>query len=249
MLFWTVLATSALADTKSSERKTAQQLYDEGIHALEKNRHTKALESFSTLRNHFRDDQLSIDAELGIADVYFDRGDWDLARVAYDDFRRLHPRHKKRDYVDYQIGLMLYKKAPRYAGRDQTWTEQALYNWRSFEKNHPQSTYTEDLLEKRGELEERLALKELQIAEFYEQREAWESVYRRSQGLLKQYPTSMYRHSALELYLLSEALKKAPQSSDLLEELKTNAPQHYKSLERKKERKLKKQSRKEQRNQ
>jgi len=240
MLFWTSLITFALA-----EKKTAQQLYDDGIEALERNRHTKALEAFTDIRNHFRDDQLSIDAELAIADVYFDRGDWDLARVAYDDFRRLHPRHKNRDYVDYQIGLMLYKKAPKYAGRDQTWTEQALYNWRSFEKNYPQSSYTEELLSKRNELEERLALKELQIAEFYEQRAAWESVYRRSKGLLSTFPESTYRGAALELYLLSETLKGLPESTVLHDELKTNAPNNYKSLERKKERNLKKQERKE----
>ena len=242
MLFWTFFTTIAIAEVK-----TAQQLYDEGIEALERNRHTKALEHFTDIRNHFRDDQLSIDAELAIADVYFDRGDWDLARVAYDDFRRLHPRHKRRDYVDYQIGLMLYKKAPKYAGRDQTWTEQALYNWRSFEKNYPQSSYTEELLLKRTELEERLALKELQIAEFYEQRVAWEAVYRRSKGLLSKYPQSTHRYAALELYLLSEALKELPQSTELHEELKTNAPNNYKSLERKQERNIKKRKRKEKR--
>ena len=242
MLFWTILTTFALAETK-----TAQQLYDEGLKALDSNRHTKALEAFTDIRNHFRDDQLSIDAELAIADVYFDRGDWDLARVAYDDFRRLHPRHKRRDYVDYQIGLMLYKKAPRYAGRDQTWTEQALYNWRSFEKNYPQSSYTEELLSKRTELEERLALKELQIAEFYEQRAAWEAVYRRSKKLLSMYPQSTHRYDALEIYLLSETLKELPQSTDLHEELKTTAPNNYKSFERKRERSLKKQERKENR--
>ena len=85
---------------------TAQELFDLAHENLDRNQHTKALDNFTMLRNYFRDDPLSIEAELGIAEVYKDRGDYDLARFAFDDFRKLHPRHPKSDYVDFQIGLM-----------------------------------------------------------------------------------------------------------------------------------------------
>ena len=54
------------------------------------------------LRWGFRDDPLSAEAELGIAEVYKDRGDY-AARFAFDDFRKLHPRQSRLDYVDYQM--------------------------------------------------------------------------------------------------------------------------------------------------
>ena len=46
------------------------------------------------------------------ADVYYKRTEW-IWLAIYDDFRRRYPRHEKVDYATYQIGMTLYKKAPK----------------------------------------------------------------------------------------------------------------------------------------
>ena len=62
------------------------------------------------------------------------------------------------------------------------------------------------MLEKRTECSERLAKKRpLQIAEFYAKRGAWESVRRRSAGLLEDFPGSEYTVDAKALQIQSLA--------------------------------------------
>ena len=179
----------SLAETQTL---SVQEQYDLGQKYLKRNYYTKALEQFNVIRNYYRDDPLAQMAELAIADVYFQKAEWDLARYSYDDFRRRYPRHEKVDYATFQVGLTLYKKAPKVAGRDQTWTVQAVQSWNQFETVFPNSEYIDDVQEKRTECLERLAKKELRIAEFYHRRKAWDAVRRRSEGLIQQYPDSQY---------------------------------------------------------
>jgi outer membrane protein assembly factor BamD len=219
-LFWRPLKSDSKREEEKERKKdvrnsyTAQELYDEANQQLEKNQHTKALDNFTMLRNYFRDDPLSIDAELGIAEVYKDRGDYDLARFAFDDFRKLHPRHPKLDYVEYQIGLMQYQKASKYSGRDQSWTQSALTIWNNYENIYPNSSFTEDVLEIRTTAMSRLAKREFQIATFYKKRKAWESVRRRSEFLVRNYPEAGYKEQAL--LLLVEAYSWQNRDDDAL---------------------------------
>lgn len=171
---------------------TVEEQYELGQRYLKRGYYIKAVEQFNRIRNNYRDDPLAIDAELAIADVHFKKGEWDLARSAYDAFRRRYPRHQQIDYVVYQIGMTFYKKAPKFAGRDQTWTAQALASWDYFEERFPQSEHGVEVLEFREECLERLAKKELRITEFYVRREAWVSVQGRAKGLVQVYPESSY---------------------------------------------------------
>lgn len=182
------------ADAVAAKKKglTVEEQYDLGQRYLKRGYYIKAVEQFNRIRNNYRDDPLAIEAELAIADVHFKKGEWDIARSSYDAFRRRYPRHQKIDYVVYQIGLTYFKKAPKFAGRDQTWTTQALASWTYFEERYPQSEHAVEVLELSEECDERLAKKELLITEFYVRRKAWESVLGRAKGLVQDYPESKY---------------------------------------------------------
>ena len=214
--------------------QTAQEQYDLGQKSMDRGNYTKALEYFNVVRNYYRDDPLAQLAELAIADVYYKKTEWDLARYSYDDFRRRYPRHEKVDYATYQIGMTLYKKAPKFAGRDQKWTSQAIQSWNGFERRFPESEYREEVLEKRTECTERLAKKELQIAEFYAKRGAWESVRRRSAGLLTDFPRSEFTIEAksLQVQALAE-LEQWDELEALWSQLQVEAPEKAIALARK----------------
>ena len=214
--------------------QTAQEQYDLGQKFMDRGNYTKAVEYFNVVRNYYRDDPLAQMAELAIADVYFKRTEWDLARYSYDDFRRRYPRHEKVDYATYQIGMTLYKKAPKFAGRDQKWTAQAIQSWKGFEKRFPESEYLEEVLEKRTECTERLAKKELQIAEFYAKRGAWESVRRRSGGLLADFPGSEHTLAAKKLQVQSLAeMGEWEELAPLWKQLQVEAPETAANLSKK----------------
>jgi outer membrane protein assembly factor BamD len=202
------------------EALTVEDQYELGQRYLKRGYYTKAIEQFNRIRNYYRDDPYSVKAELAIADVFFKKHEWDQARLAYEDFMRMHPRNPELDYVVYRIGLTLYKKAPKVAGRDQTWTRQAVNTWSGFEGRFPESEHQEDVHELLRECRERLARKELVIAEFYENRRAWHSVISRVDGLIRVYPTSEYVPDALELKALAHASEgQGEQASEVLNQL------------------------------
>lgn len=192
------------------KKLTVQDQYELGLRYLKRGYYAKALETFNRIRNYHRDDPLSVKAELAIADVYFKKREWDQARLAYEDFMRMHPRHPDLDYVTYRIGLALYNKAPQVAARDQTWTRQAVNTWRGFEARFPDSSYRSEAVERLTECRERLARKELIIGRFYERREAWPAVEARVRGLLSVYPESMYAPEALHLLAQARAWQGDP---------------------------------------
>ena len=175
-----------------AQAQTAQEQYDLGMKQFDRGYYTKAIEQFNLVRNYYRDDPLAQMAEVAIADVYFKRGEWDLARYSYDRFRTRYPLHEKASYATFQMGMTLYKKAPNWASRDQKWTSQAIQAWDGFEKQYPNSEYVGEVQEKRQECLERLAKKEWIIADFYAKNKEWEAVRRRSMGLLNMYPSSIY---------------------------------------------------------
>ena len=214
-----ILLASGVAHAER-EALTVEEQYELGQRYLKRGYYTKAIEQFNRIRNYYRDDPYYVKAELAIADVFFRKHEWDQARLAYEDFMRMHPRNPELDYVVYQIGLTLYKKAPRVAGRDQTWTRQAVNTWSGFEGRFPESEHQTEVQELLLECRERLAKKELVIAEFYENRDAWHSVLSRVDGLLRVYPTSEYVPDALELKAIAHASEgQLDQASEVLTQL------------------------------
>ncbi len=218
-----LLAAPGVASAK--KELTVEEQYDLGLKYLKRGYYVKALETFNRIRNYHRDDPMAVKAELAIADVHFKKSEWDQARLAYEDFVRMHPRHPDVDYVTYRIGATLYQKAPKTAGRDQTWTRQAVNTWAGFEARFPESEHRESVIEKLDECRERLALKELQIARFYERRKAWPAVEGRAAGLVRTSPDSTHVPEALALLAEAHAQQgEAEQATQALTRLEEADP-------------------------
>lgn len=155
------------------------------------------------MRNFHRDDPVSVLAELAVADIYYKRGDFEQARLAYEDFVRLHPRHPQVDYAVWNIGLCWYKVAPRWAGRDQTPTKQAVNVWTGFDGRFPDSTHTPEVADRLDKARTRLAAKEVSIARFYKKQKRWRAVRGRAQGAIDRYGDTDRAPEALALLGMS----------------------------------------------
>ena len=101
------------AKRKKRDRLSVKEQYELGLKYMNRGMYIKSLEQFNRVRNYHRDDPHSVKAELAIGDVYFKKAEWDQARLSYEDFSRMHPRHPDLDYVIYRIGMTNYKKAPK----------------------------------------------------------------------------------------------------------------------------------------
>lgn len=205
-----ILALPTVEAAAADKEVTPEERYELGLRYLKRGYYTKALEQFNRVRNYHRDDPISVKAELAIADVYYRQKEFDQARLAYEDFARLHPRNEDLDYVVFRIGECHFRRAPAWAGRDQTPTRQAVNTWTGFEDRFPGSEHTEEVKELLQKGRDRLAKKELRIAEFYANRAerntgpgsdgaAWLAARRRAEGLVQKYPESEYADDALAL--------------------------------------------------
>jgi len=218
-----LLASAAAPSPAQAARKqlSVQQQYELGLKYLKRGYYVKALEQFNRIRNYHRDDPYAVKAELAIADVHYKKNEWDQARLAYQDFMRLHPRHPDLDYVVFRIGASLYKKAPRITGRDQTFTRQAVNAWVGFDSRFPDSEYRDEVTEQLAVGRDRLARKELQIAHFYERRAAWKAVEGRARGLLETWPDTPYAVESLALLAVAHAWQgEDAEATAVLERLK-----------------------------
>jgi len=180
--------------------KTAAELYELGVKHMQRGYYTKSLEELNRVRNYFRDDPISVKAELAIADVYFKKGDYEQARFAYESFATYHPKHESLDYVTWRTGQSIYKRASRFAGRDQTATRSAVSVWTSFEARFPDSEHASEVRRLLERARERLATKEYAVARFYARRDAWGAVAGRASGLVASYPDAERVPEALALW-------------------------------------------------
>lgn len=172
---------------KDKGAETPTDAYERGLRYLRNGYTERALEQFQRIRNAHRDDPVSLKAQLAIADTYFKKGDFDLARQEYDEFASYHPRHADMDFVTWRIGQCVWKDAPRFAGRDQTATRSAVNAWTGFATRYPDSEYLADVTEHLERGRNRLATKEIFIARFYARRDAWGAVRGRAEGVLTRY--------------------------------------------------------------
>ena len=187
------------AQAARGSRLGPEERYELGLKYMKRGYYTKALEQLNRVRNYHRDDPHAVLAELAIADLYFKKAEWDQARLAYEDFQRMHPRHERADYVNYRTGLCLWRKAPKLAARDQVWTRQAVNSWSGFTARYPDSELQPEVHELLQLGRDRLAHKEFIIGEFYFRREAWDAAAGRLEGMLRSYPSSADRLVALAL--------------------------------------------------
>lgn len=206
-------------------RMTAEEAYNLGVRYLKRGYSVKAQEQFNRVRTYYRDDPFALKAELALADLHYDKNEWDAARLGYEDFMRAHPRYRELDYVTFRYGNTLFRKAPAIAARDQTWTRQAVHAWTGFAARFPDSVYQPDVQRDLQKARDRLARKELIIARFYDRRHANVSVAGRVEGLLHDYPDSPDRAEALALGAIAwSGLGQLERAHEALATIETAAP-------------------------
>ncbi|MEQ1500809.1 MAG: outer membrane protein assembly factor BamD [Myxococcota bacterium] len=200
VLFALGLALGPAGDAWAAPKRapSAEDLYEQGLRQMRRGYYTKALESFNRVRNYHRDDPLSVKAQLAIADLHYKKGDFEQAKVAYEEFASLHPRHENLDYVTFRIGQSVYRRAPKFAGRDQAPTKTAVNVWTGFDSRFPESAYVDDVNRLLTRGRSRLAAKELFVAKFYARKEAWGAVRGRTEYLVRRYPDVPHVGEALE---------------------------------------------------
>lgn len=146
-----------------------------------------AIQKYSDVRNKFPYSTLATDAELAVADVYYKKETFQEAQLSYQNFRDLHPKHPRIDYVIYKTAMSYYMQLPDTIDRDLSSGADAIYHFSEIIKLFPKSEYAKEALENRNDTFKRLAEKELYIADFYMKQKSYLAALRRYEGMLRKY--------------------------------------------------------------
>ena len=174
----------------------AEELYAKGQQILEGERwlgiiphtdYSEAIETFQAIIDNYPYSDYAIQAELAIADAYFEDQKYEEALSYYRDFGDLHPQHEKVPYTLFQAALC-HERRTRSANRDQTPTRDALVFLDQLLSKHPHSAQATEAEALWRDLRLLLAEQVRLIARFYMRRGEWESAASRWRTLLNEYP-------------------------------------------------------------
>ncbi len=175
-------SSSLLRDTNSAKGafEYAKELEDDELYE-------QALKKFAEVKNRHPYSRYAVEAELRIANIHFKRESYDDALGAYLVFKDLHPKHRKIDYVTNQLALCYFHQVPSTVDRDLSLANRAIRYFDEVIREHSKSEYVKEAKEKRKELRQKLAKKELYVADFYFIRDKYDSALLRYATFLKSF--------------------------------------------------------------
>jgi outer membrane protein assembly factor BamD len=208
------------------ELPSAESYYQRGQKILEGRRvflfftdidYPKAIESFQEVIDNYPYSEYSLLSELAIADIHFEREEYDEASSYYHDFVELHPNHPRVAYALYRNGLCSYNQM-RAADRDQAATREATAQFRALLERFPASDMTGDARVRLAECEDRLAQQIVDIADFYFAQDDFHSAARRYEQALASYPSHTARaRSMTRLGICLARLHQVERAKDVLQ--------------------------------
>ena len=174
----------------------------------------RAITKLGEFKSRFPYSQYTAEAELLIADAQFKLDKYPESAASYEQFIKLHPKHPRADYAQFQIGQSYWESAPDDIDREQDYTQKALTEWKKLLEKYP----TSDLSAKAKELiakgQRRLAEASEFIAEFYCKKEIYHACAYRFMKILDKFPEYPdIRKNALKKVVF--ALEKVAQKKDL----------------------------------
>jgi outer membrane protein assembly factor BamD len=184
---------------------SAESYYQHGVDTLAGKRsfvffrdvdYPKAIEYFQEVIDNYPYSDYAVLAELQIADIHFERGEFEEASSYYHDFVELHPNHAKVSYALYRNGLCSYNQM-RASDRDQAPTREAVAQFKALIERYPDSEMADDAKLRLRECEDRLANQDIEVGDYYFSQNAWYAASRRYRSALKSYPEHANRTRTL----------------------------------------------------
>jgi outer membrane protein assembly factor BamD len=204
--------------------KPPDELYRDGEQSFQKGRYEDAVSSWKKVKESYKSPELSARAEIGIADAYFLNKDYIEAAAAYEDFRKLHPRHELADYTLYRQGLSYFKQINRI-DTDQTPVRNALAILESYVKLYPGGAYLREVREKILDCKGKQLQHEIYVGRFYLKTDKIPAAITRFEEALRNFPG--LQHMDELLYYLGSAYREAGQnekSSEVFDRLAREFP-------------------------
>ena len=189
--------------TDYADENDAAQAMIQCNQLYEKGNYDKATKCYEMFRTRFGGSGYSADAELKMADIFFEKKEYLLAAESYRAFAKLHPSHRKLSYVYYRAGLAYLKESPKAVSRDQQYLDDSIGYLEIGLRYFPDSPYEAETRVAYQEARRRLGARDLYVGKFYYKRKEYRSALARFAEVADEYPDLGLDEEAL--YLLAKS--------------------------------------------
>ncbi len=181
----------------AEEEADAGELMSQGNEDLTKGRYKDAVDSFQKIKDRFPYSKHALNAELKMADALYLQDEYEQAYAAYDEFEKLHPKHKDMPYVIYQKGMSNFGQI-KSKDREQAHTLKAKEEFERLIKRFPRDEYANKARKNLRECLISLAEYELYVANFYYKQGKYRAALGRYTYILNNYPDMGHYQDAME---------------------------------------------------
>ena len=183
---------------------TVEELYNNGVDALNQKRYTAAVTQFDAVEQNYPYSSWAVNAQLMHGYAEYLQNHYTESIGALDRYIQLHPTNSNAPYAYYLRGLSYYEQIADIQ-RDQKGTEQALAALQDVVNRFPDSAYARDARLKMDLCRDHLAGKEMEIGRWYEGQKLYAGAIGRFQRVIDDYQTTNHAPEALhrltEIYL------------------------------------------------
>lgn len=189
---------------------SAERFYKEATLAIKDRDFNQAIDYLESLEARYPFGKFATQAQLDVIYAYYKYNEPESAIASADRFIKLNPKHPNVDYAYYIKGLANFGRGENFLDSiherdlsefDPSTLDRSYRDLSVLVSLFPNSIYVPDVKQRLVYLRNLMAKSELNIAKYYQSREAWSAVANRTKAILKQYQGSEVIKEALEIQL------------------------------------------------
>jgi outer membrane protein assembly factor BamD len=183
--FLSAMAVALLQGCVSSKLNAPPDvMFKEGEQSFKKGNYEDAIAQWKKVKESYQSPELSVQAEINIADAYFLNKDYIEAAAAFEDFRKLHPKHERAAYALYFQAMSYYYQI-QGIDTDQTPVKNALVSFQSYLLLYPGGEHTAEVNERIRNCRDKQLQYEIYVGRFYLRTEKYIAAIGRFEAALK----------------------------------------------------------------
>lgn len=197
-----LLLASCADDSEKFDEMSVEQLYLIAVDRMEAKKHKEAGIAYAEVERQHPYSDWSLNAQVMAGYAYYLAKKYEDAEESFETFIQLHPGHEYVPYAMYMKGLISYEQIP-IIERDQTPAKESVEAFQKLINRFPDTKYAKDGRLKIDLIRDHLAAKEVEVANYYQQKEAHLPAINRLKMVVKEYETSAHVPEALYRLVVS----------------------------------------------
>ena len=162
-------------------------MFKEGEQSFKKGNYEDAIAQWKKVKESYQSPELSARAEINIADAYSINKDYVEAAAAYEDFRKLHPKHERAGDALYRQAMSHYNQI-HSIDTDQTPVKNALVTFQSYLALYPGGEHTTAVNARIRDCRDKQLQYEIYVGRFYLKTGKYTAAIGRFEAALKAFP-------------------------------------------------------------